>query len=494
MQLEFVAHGVPQGHQSWGTTSDRYYETFYGKYDIYRKARTVFVVEVRDNPGTRSCYYTLMHPQNVLAAGGRTGSYFGMSLRVDGSYCTDVFSLFHLFEIAFNQYIASRVLTQVGESEQFKVDNLNTAEHSLQEAKKYILSQIQSHLNSEFEEIDDTFTKKNVQINEYYNPVDINSEAFFNSTRVDGKVLISSDYPTKDAIIRSYRTKDKQTQEAKKADDERIDSLSKENSSLRQYKDSATSLRAEVSKLKEENQKLTADLSSEKGTTASLKSQLSLLKSQVEQLKNAANIHKIARDLDKSMSEMIPILRAIAPEARRIDDSGQIHDHPKHHHHFFRDKCFFKYILIALAIVALFFLILIWGIKSGPKISELKKENTELVQKNRRLQEDYEKIWTDYNDLLAKSNSLTSNPPKSDWPNLKIDVKNFNGSDMAMGQSYSVQIKGFDGNGAWIGDGFTIEGSANNKTVKVKPSRVGEICLRYKVNNQIVKERKFWVK
>lgn len=489
MQLEFVAHGVPQGHQSWGTTSDRYYETFYGKYDIYGKARTVFVVEVRDNSGTRSCYYTLMHPQNVLAAGGRTGSYFGMSLRVDGSYCTDVFSLFHLFEIAFNQYIASRVLTQVGESEQFTVDNLNTAEHSLQEAKKYILSQIQSHLNSEFEEIDETFTKKNVQINEYYNPVDINSEAFFNSTRVDGKVLISSDYPTKDAIIRSYRTKDKQTQEAKKADDERIDSLSKENSSLRQYKDSATSLRAEVSKLKEENQKLTANLSSEKGTTASLKSQLSLLKSQVEQLKNAANIRKIAGDLDKSMSEMIPILRAIAPKTtpgpRPIQSPGYFH--------FPRDKGSFKYILIALAIVALFFLIK--GIKSEPKISELKKENTELVQKNRRLQADYEKIRTDYNDLLAKSNSLTSNPPETDWPNLKIDVKNFNGSNMAKGQSYSVQIKGFDVNGEWIVDGFSIvEGSANNKTVKVKPSRVGKVHLRYKVGNQIVKERTFLVK
>lgn len=63
-----------------------------------------------------------------------------------------------------------------------------------------------------------------------------------------------------------------------------------------------------------------------------------------------------------------------------------------------------------------------------------------------------------------------------------------------MGQSYSVQIKGFDGNGEWIGDGFTIEGSANNKTIKVVPSRVGDVYLRYKVGNQIVKERKFLVK
>ena len=90
---------------------------------------------------------------------------------------------------------------------------------------------------------------------------------------------------------------------------------------------------------------------------------------------------------------------------------------------------------------------------------------------------------------------MTSNPPETDWPNLKIDVKNFNGSNMAKGQSYSVQIKGFDVNGEWIVDGFSIvEGSANNKTVKVKPSRVGKVHLRYKVGNQIVKERTFRVK
>ena len=53
MQIEFVIHGVPQGHQVWGTQADKYYESFYGKYEIYGKPKQVFVVEVRDNPETR---------------------------------------------------------------------------------------------------------------------------------------------------------------------------------------------------------------------------------------------------------------------------------------------------------------------------------------------------------------------------------------------------------------------------------------------------------
>lgn len=497
MQPEFVIHGVPQGHQSWGTTSDKYYETFYGKYDIYAKAKTVFVVEVRDNPRVRSCYYTLIHPQNVLAAGGRQGSYFGMSLRFDGRYCTDVFSLFHLFEIAFNQYIASQVIKKVGESEQFTVEDLNTVAPSLVEAKKYILSQIQNHLSTEFEEIDETFTKKNVQLNEYYHPDDINSESFFKSTRLDGKVLISSEYPTKDAIIRSYRAKDKQTHDSKKADEERIDTLTKENSSLKQYKDAAISLKSEVSKLREDNQRLSGDLTDARQSTASLNRQLTSYKSQIEQIKDSANIQKIAGQLNKSMSELLPILRTIAPETGNEHEN---HGKTPHGRHPVRDNSFFKgivivlIVLIVLIIGILFFLIK--GIKSGPKISELKKENTSLVQKNKSLQDDYDKLWKDYSEIKVQTSGNIHNVNSADWPNLKIDVKNYNGgSELDQGKSYSVQIIGFDGTGKWIGEGFEIvEGQANDKTIKVKPNRSGEIYLRYKVDNQIVKERKFWAK
>ena len=112
MLSEFVFHGVPQGHDSWGTTGDRYYESFYGIGDFCKGAKTVLIVEIRKDVTGFCSYYTYVRPQNVVAQGGRTGSYFGMSLKIEGQYCTDVYSLFQLCSLLNNQIMVLQLLIQ----------------------------------------------------------------------------------------------------------------------------------------------------------------------------------------------------------------------------------------------------------------------------------------------------------------------------------------------------------------------------------------------
>lgn len=459
MQIDFVIHGVPQGHQVWGTRSDKYYETFYGQYDIYGKTKMVFVVEVRDNNGLRSCYYSLIRPQNILAAGGRKGSYFGMSVRVEGYYCTDVYSLLKLFELTYDQFIANKILVKNGESEQFVYESFEAAKSILTDASKYILSQIQTHLNSEFDEIDDSFTKKNVQITDFYHPDDVNCEAFFNAIKLNGRIIISADYPTKDSIIKSYKTREKQYQDAKKNDDEQIDSLQKEIISLKGYKQKYTGQIKELEDLRTNDQKLKTNLDTATAEIASLKQRNSSLSSQVDQIKDAANIRQIAFTLEKSMSEMLPILRSIAPNPQ-YDDNDPNYREKKHYNDRNKRITFILMVVILVAILAgIYFFFR--ARNANTSYSELKKEITTLK-------------------MIIASNS-------------KIDLAEYSGTGSLNKDSvYTASITNYKGLGEWQLEGFELidDSNLNNNIIRVVSHKTGFASLSYKVDGFPVLTRK----
>ena len=487
MQIDFVIHGVPQGHQVWGTRSDKYYETFYGQYDIYRKTKMVFVVEVRDNNGLRSCYYSLIRPQNILAAGGRKGSYFGMSIRVEGCYCTDVYSLFKLFELTYDQFIANKILVKNGESEQFAYESLETPKSIFTDASKYILSQIQTHLNSEFEEIDNSFTKKNAQITEYYHPDDVNCEAFLNATKLDGRVIISDDYPTKDSMIRSYKNREKQYQDTKKTDDEQIDSLKKENDSLKVYKQKYNGQVKELEDLRANDQKLKTNLNAANAEIASLKQKNSSLASQVDQIKNAANIRQIASSLEKSMSDMLPILQSVAPHSH-YDNSGTNYREEKHSKNKEDDFSIILMIVLIIAILAgIFFFIR--AKKANSQLSELEKERIELETKYRSLDENYTNLNNTYQS--TRNNGTYEASFKKIFPQSRIDIKDYHGEDLVKGKEYTVTILQYQGDGEWTIEGFDLKKGSltKDKSIIVAPNSEGSVNLVYKVGGQAVLKR-----
>ena len=139
-----------------------------------------------------------------------------MTLSVDGQYCTDVNSLYHLFEQVFAQKMVGRILTKTGESEKFAVSEFSSADAYLTEVSGIVLDQICSIMSSEFEDIDGSFTKSESSRNICYNLRDVDSETFVNATKVYGKVYVSSDYPSKDAQIESLKSGNRKVIDQKK--------------------------------------------------------------------------------------------------------------------------------------------------------------------------------------------------------------------------------------------------------------------------------------
>lgn len=484
---EFVFHGVPQGFDVWGTSGDSYYESFYNILDKFKNAQSAFVVEIRKDSTKFCSYYSYIRPQNVIAEGGRSGSYFGMSLKVEGNYCTDVHSLFNLFDTIYTQKISRRLLSNNENSERYLIANFKDAEGVLTEISKLAISQIVANFEGDFEVIDSTFfTKRNASKSIYYNIDDVNCETFFNATKIYGKVYVSPVYASKDAIIASLLSSDKKYQEIKKEYEEQIDALKKDSKQIPGFKQKLATAVNDLTKAKSENQRLSAELNSLKSTYSSLKQDNAKLRQEVDRLGKCSNIGVVADRLEPDLSEMLGILRSVRP----IDypDFGRNNDHRKGLS-LWRGENRKKYIpfIIVAVVISLTVFFSVQGIKSVSKMSELKKQYTALTAKN--------------SELEARCAELTkalglNHPVSSHWIEIIDDSNAVVNGPLIINRKYKIILHGAQEQeiGEWKCVGFRISGSKEEKEINVTPKSGNKHVLSYYVNNTKVFTYSFEVK
>lgn len=127
MNIAFAFSGKAgkKGHESWGMSdepglSDRLYVR--SKREDTGSSR--LEIEIRKREGVAFTYYTFMKARNVAQSvsgddlmkfeqHGRAGSFFAITLRIEGGYIPEVFAIYDIFEKVFNQNIMGAVLTDV---------------------------------------------------------------------------------------------------------------------------------------------------------------------------------------------------------------------------------------------------------------------------------------------------------------------------------------------------------------------------------------------
>lgn len=496
---EFVFHGVPQGFDVWGTSGDKYYESFYNILESFKGAKSAFVVEIRKDSNKWCSYYSYVRSQNVIAEGGRTGSYFGMSLKMDGEYCTDVYSLFQLMETIYEQKISGKIIAQSGTNEKYVIASFSNADLGLKEISDIAITQIRSNFENDFETIDITATKPNASISLYYNINDVNSETFFNAVKSYGKIFISQFYPSKDAIINGLTSSDKKYQAIKAEYEEQIRLLKKDNQQIPGLKGSVTSLSQELEHTKAIAKSLSEEKNTLQGSSATLKQELNAAKQENEKLKKLSNVGAVAEKLEPSVNEMLGLLRAVKPSGyqhKHVDYDGP-RGNGTHGHYGYNSgeggldwKKYIPFIIALIAIiVAIFFFIK--GIKSGPEISELKKNKEELTQTITDLQNQVASLNKECvqlkDDLRVAQESQGVLAIFYD-PNGNKEIKNL--SSLTVGKSYKVKISGAN-NGEWKVDGFVLAGNKKATETLITPEKKGVAYLSYYVNGKKVYTQKF---
>lgn len=485
--MQFIVHGVPAGHQVWGTTQKQYFETFYGSYDQYGGARSIMVVEIRKNGTGLTSYYTFIRPHNVSAHDGRPGGYFGMTLSVDGQYCTDVNSLYHLFEQVFAQKMVGKVLTKTGESEKFSIAEFSSVDSYLSEVSAIVKEQISSIMSSEFEDIDGTFNKSESSRNICYNLMDVDSETFVSATKICGKVYVSAEYPSKDAQIESLKSGNR------KATDQQKEYIAKMDAEKSMLCGTIDSLKKQLTEEKQDLIMLSAEYEKQSTANERLHNENFRLRDKIREMERSKEADELTRRLEPSLSELLGLLKEGRAVNRAEDEYIRSQEERARQSHKKKGMPYFLKLLVnVLAGLVLF----VGGAALATWINGKDRENLEealeVLQKMYKSRtKEYEAVKIELESLKAVSTDSNASETKPFTG--KINVKSFNGGSMKAGVEYEVEILNSTERGIWEVDGARTSGNMSSVSIKVTPVASGTLTLRYLVGGKTAVERKISV-
>lgn len=275
MNLSFFIHGVPNGNDIWGEGDGRsYVQNFYSGQSSQEQSK--LFVEVLKNKNVT--YYTYLREHNVVSAEGRSGSYFGMTIGFQNEFCIDIENLCKLFELVYEKMVKSVLLVRVADNEKFSISRFSDKEDIVKKIQETLFSQIIKSFEHDLVPLDSSFVgDSNGCIK--CNILDVGCKSFLLQFKRTLKAMISSDYPTKEALLNSLDVNNRKLQSTCVQQKEQIDGLINQNAQLQplkgrfQEKESELNkCRLELEKSKNECNKLqniVIDLKS-KGTEVSL--------------------------------------------------------------------------------------------------------------------------------------------------------------------------------------------------------------------------------
>lgn len=193
MTVDLIIHGVPNGQDSWGKDDDRHYlSTFYTSKDD----KEYLSVELRKINGKPYAYYHYLKYNNVVAVDGRSGSYLGITLRID-AYYKDIFNIYNVLEIIYNRYLTDVAFTlEKGDGIRYKIPRFELIEGELKDVQSKVINLIAlSAKPKDFENINDSFfNNDNKTLKAFL--LDCTQDNVLQAVKKYGRVEVSKFYPS----------------------------------------------------------------------------------------------------------------------------------------------------------------------------------------------------------------------------------------------------------------------------------------------------------
>lgn len=145
MDIEIYVHGVPKGQSFWGKEEDRIY---FGNFYNNSSDAVKYLIQTRSLNGKTYCYYNYMIYQNVVDNEGRSGSYFGLSIRFD-EYCKDFIGIYKILDTVFTAYVLNKVLKVQNGNYKYIISDFNSASDLMGNIKDAIWKLLESALTDD---------------------------------------------------------------------------------------------------------------------------------------------------------------------------------------------------------------------------------------------------------------------------------------------------------------------------------------------------------
>jgi len=156
MNVEFQIHGVlSSGQKTWKQEDKDYYAQFYSD----QAEDVLMTVEIVNRPHGVSAYYNYLRNNNILSA--RVGSYFGMTMRIDGAFCRDVKSIYMILDNLFNKMIVGSLLVPKGDKYEYAIDSFAAQNDILLQVERQFSNMLNAFCSpQDFFEISSVYTSQ----------------------------------------------------------------------------------------------------------------------------------------------------------------------------------------------------------------------------------------------------------------------------------------------------------------------------------------------
>lgn len=448
MDVEVLLHGVPQGQDFFGVKEEReQLETFYAKSNESVK----LVVDVKKRGTTSYVYYNYLRYNSILGAGGRTGSYLGITLRIDELYL-DVRHMYNMLDIAFNKYVVGSILTKNEDTYKYLSAEFASKKAEIERLQQGIMQLIQTTcVASKFTKIDNSMVKSISSSPECH--VDEVSEGVLLATiKKYSRIVLSTEF-------KSQKEKDLE----KKLND--VD--------------------ARISSAVTERDKQIAEKNS---TINTLNSTLATRDARITALEKENRNYKNTGDVSRHIEKVKEPINALA-EYFRVKDMDSTRHAPKFGHKNFYIGIVNVCLLIFVSVITVLCLMntaeATEETVSATEHTKLHAKYTALEKKCQRLESMNAEIFAQLPEAkrteLQKQFDTEDNQGENQDDNgnksdsIKITVTP-NVGKVKAGQKYTFSVGGYDGKGKWGADGFKLTTDANKLTVEatVKPINPGD--------------------
>ena len=450
MDVELLIHGVPDGHDYYGIKEEQANMSLF--YDNSSEP-VKFIVETKTMGNNAYAYYSYLRYKNIIGAGGRPGSYFGLTLRLD-KYYQDAIHIYSLLEMLFKRYVVGTILTTSGDGYKYLVPTFASKAAEVDKAQQVFLQLfLTTCVSSKFLDIDASFIRPIAKAS-VGNLMDVNEGSILASMKKNSKVVLSPNYELN--IEKEYKKK--------------IQDAEGKGGSIVAQKDKLIAEKDGVIK------SLNDEVSSHKNRLASLEDEMRKKDSDIQNIKRQGNL----------VQEVAKIKEPI----REIADFFRVQDLQKHPQPTQFDRKSYRLGLLSCALLAVVLLLGVIGLfrtpsgaesKNNKKLKDLTEQVEQLEAENHGLKKQLESLKKGQGQDLVGQPAETPVivPPVT----LRIDVAHFNGGKLNVGSTYIVCAKNgqanYDGTGKWMLRNATIvRGSDSDVSITIKPTG-GKVELSY---------------
>lgn len=457
MDVEILLHGVPSGQDYFGIKEEqKLAESFYTNSNESVK----LVVEARKNGNTPYVYYTYLRYKNIVGAGGRSGSYIGITLRLD-MYYTDVVHMYNMLDIAFKKYIIGALLTPTGESYKYISPDFNSKKSEIEQLQQGILKLIETTcVFSKFLKIDNSYINQ-ITNAPTCNVADITEGTMSATIKKYSKIVLSPDY--KSNLEKEFEKK------------------------LQEAEGRGGSVVVEKDKIITQKNTTIDSLNS---TIASRDTKIATLEQEVKRKDQELLQNKQKGDITQIVGKIKEPIFALS-EYFRIQDSSSRKPSPK-----FGAKNFKLGVINGGLSVCILLCVIVMNFVNFHTEDTAKTEQTigELNEQIATLQSEINTRDQKINQLKTQIEELSNPVPQptstAQQPKqLKIDVKDYKrGSKLSTEKNYEISIKegnnNYNGNGKWtIQHADIVQGNVNSTKITIKPDGKGKVVLQYNVSS-----------